>query len=47
MEGISRQASIALANARLVEELKSRQARLEALLAHRAELSASSRCTRC
>jgi signal transduction histidine kinase len=32
VEGISRQAGIALANARLVEELKARQSRLEALL---------------
>jgi GAF domain-containing protein/CheY-like chemotaxis protein len=32
LEGISRQAGIALANARLVEELKTRQARLEVLL---------------
>ena len=32
VDGISRQAGIALANARLVEELKARQSRLEALL---------------
>jgi len=39
VEGIGRQASIALTNARLVEELKTRQARLEALLAVDRELS--------
>jgi signal transduction histidine kinase len=39
VEGIGRQASIALANARLVEELQTRQARLEALLAVDRELS--------
>ena len=39
VEGISRQAGIALANARFVEELKTRQARLEALLGVGHELS--------
>jgi signal transduction histidine kinase/CheY-like chemotaxis protein len=39
VEGISRQAGIALANARLVEELKTRQTRLEALLTVNRELS--------
>jgi signal transduction histidine kinase/CheY-like chemotaxis protein len=39
VEGISRQAGIALANARLVEQLKQRQARLEALLGLGRELS--------
>jgi GAF domain-containing protein len=39
VEGISRQASIALANARLVEELRTRQARLQALLAVDRQLS--------
>ncbi len=39
VEGISQQAGIALANARLVDELKRRQARLEALLGVGGELS--------
>ena len=39
VEGISRQAGIALTNARLVEQLKQRQARLEALLGLGRELS--------
>ena len=39
VEGISRQAGIALANARLVEELKTRQARSNALMAVGHELS--------
>jgi PAS domain S-box-containing protein len=39
VEGIGRQASIALSNARLVDELKTRQSRLEALLAVDRELS--------
>jgi GAF domain-containing protein len=39
MEGISRQAGIALANARLVQELKRRQARLEALVTVDRELA--------
>ncbi|HKW95995.1 MAG TPA: GAF domain-containing protein [Methylomirabilota bacterium] len=39
VEGISRQAGIALANARLVDELKTRQSRLEGLLRVGRELS--------
>jgi len=39
VEGISRQAAVALSHARLVDELKSHQSRLEALLATAQELS--------
>jgi GAF domain-containing protein len=39
LEGIGRQAGVAIANTRLVEELKTRQGRLESMLAINAELS--------
>jgi GAF domain-containing protein len=39
IEGIGRQAGVAIANARLVEELKTRQGRLESMLAINPELS--------